>query len=256
MKKRFMQIAAVLLAAAVCAPAAGAVRVNDSGQTMIRVGLASASTHNDAGEMACAHLQNNTGYGAGFRFGYYDGGLNFVELARTGESVTQVAVLKTQNLYYGHVASQGKYTYSDAITSDIAVGCYHVQIPGSYATYQEAAEDAGIYGGFVAWIDGAYQVRVGAYVSRSGAEAKQAQLNQGTIVGTSAYGVSVVEAGTDRVLFQFDEGTERSLAVLPDVTGAGDVRTWFSDYKYRGGFQYQRVSGGNLTVVNVVELDD
>ena len=31
---------------------------------------------------------------------------------------------------------------------------------------------------------------------------------------------------------------------------------WFSGYKYRGGFQYHRRNGGNLTVVNMVELED
>ena len=31
---------------------------------------------------------------------------------------------------------------------------------------------------------------------------------------------------------------------------------WFSGYKYRGGFQYHRQTGGNLTVVNVVGLED
>ena len=256
MKKRLMQLAAVLLAVTLSVPTAWAGRSNDRGETMIRVGLASSSDHNAAGELACAHLQNNTGYGEGFRFGYYDDDLNFVELGRTGRDVTQVAVLKTQNMYYGYDASAGKYTYSDSITSDVAVGCYHIQVPGSYMTYEDAAADAAIYGGFVAWIDGAYQVRVGAYLSKEGAEGALASMPQGTIVGTSSYGVSVVETGTDRILFQFDGGKDRALGVLPDVTGADDVRTWFSGFKYRGGFTYQRLTGGNLTVVNVLELED
>ena len=40
------------------------------------------------------------------------------------------------------------------------------------------------------------------------------------------------------------------------MTGAGETRTWFDGYKYRGGFQYHRKTGGNLTVVNVVGLED
>ena len=256
MRKRFMQLAAVLLAMTLCVPTVWAARTNGSGDVKIRVGLASSSSHNDTGELACAHLQNNTGYGAGYRFGYYDSDLDFVELGRTDESVTEVAVLKTQNMYYGYMASAGKYTYSDAITSDVAVGCYHIQIPGSYSTYEDAAADAAIFGGFVAWIDGAYQVRVGAYLSREGAEGALATMEQGTIVGTSSYGVNVVETGTDRILFQFDGGASQALGILPDVTGADDVRTWFVGFKYRGGFTYQRVGGGNLTVVNVVELED
>lgn len=256
MRKRFMQFVTVLLAAALCIPVSWAAGSNDEGDIMIRVGLASSSAYNSTGELACAHLQNNTGYGAGFRFGYYDGDLNFVELARTDRDVTEVAVLKTQNMYYGYVSSMGKNTYSDSITSSVAVGCYHIQIPGFYRSYQAAAEDAEDYGGFVAWIDGTYQVRVGAYLSKSDAEAALAALGEGTIVGTSSYGLSVVETGTDRILFQFDDGSAQPLGILPDVTGADDVRTWFSGFKYRGGFTYQRISGGNITVVNVVELED
>lgn len=256
MSKRFMQLAAVFLAATLSISTVWAGRTDEGGETVLRVGLASSSSHNSTGELACAHLESNTGYGAGFRFGYYDSGRSFVELARTGEDVTRVAVLKTQNMYYGYDASAGKNTYSSSITSDVAVGCYHIRIPGSYMSYEDAAADAEIYGGFVAWIDGEYQVRVGAYLSKEGAEGALASMEQGTIVGTSSYGVSVVETGTDRILFQFDEGKDGALGILPDVTGAEDVRTWFSGYKYRGGFTYQRLTGGNLTVVNVVELED
>lgn len=256
MTKRFMQLVAAVLVMALSVPAAGAVRADGNGQTMIRVGLASSDSHNTVGEQEAAHLQNNTGYGAGFRFGYYDSKLNFVELGRTGKSTTEVAVIKTQNLCYGYVASLGKYTYSSSITSDIVVGCYHVRIPGFYATYEDAARDAEIYGGFVAWINGEYQVRIGAFQSKEGAQGAVAELGQGEVVGTSSYGLNVVATGTNRILFQFDGGAGTALAVAPDVTDAGDVRTWYAGFKYRGGFQYQRVTGGNITVVNVVELED
>ena len=93
MKKRFMQFAAILLTVALSIPPSGAIRSNDEGQTMIRVGLASSSSHNALGETASAHLQNNTGYGEGFRFGYYDSKLNFIELARTSPDITASAVL-------------------------------------------------------------------------------------------------------------------------------------------------------------------
>ncbi|MCI8422369.1 MAG: SpoIID/LytB domain-containing protein [Lawsonibacter sp.] len=256
MKKRLMQFAAAALTVALLIPAGWAARVNQEGETMIRVGLASSSSHNATGELAAAHLQNETGFGAGYRFGYYDSSLDFVELARTDSSIMQVAVLKTENLYYGHSSALGKYTYGENLSGNIAVGCYHIQLPGAYVTYRDAAADAEIFKGFVAWINGTYQVRVGAYLSKGEAERAQEAMGQGTIVGTSAYGVSVVETGTDRVLFQFDCGASQAFGILPDVTGASDVQTWFSGYKYRGGFAYQRVSGGNLTVVNVVELED
>ena len=69
-----------------------------------------------------------------------------MELGRTSADVTEIAVLKTQNLYYGRDPNLGKDTYTDAITSSIAVGCYHIQIPGSYSAYEDAAADAALAG--------------------------------------------------------------------------------------------------------------
>ena len=255
MHKRFMQLAAAVLTVCLTIPAAGAVTTNRNGEAMIRVGLASASPHVPTGELEAAHLQNE--YGAGYRFGYYDSNLNFVELARTGRDVEKAAVLKTENLYYGKSTALNKYTYSSSISSDILVGCWHIRLPGSYRSYEDAAVEAARIGGaFVAWINGEYQVRVGAYAGRAEAEAALSGLGQGTLTGTSAYGMTVVETGTSRVLFQYDNGASGALAILPDVTGAAETQTWFSGYKYRGGFQYQRRTGGNLTVVNVLSLED
>ena len=257
MRKKWMRLAAAVLAITLAVPTGWAVKTNRDGEVMVRVGLASSYQYVETGELEAAHLQNNTGYGAGFRFGYYDGNMDFVELGRTGEDIDQVAVLKTQNLYYGRDASLGKTTYSSSITSSIAVGCYHILIESGYGGYEDARRAAEAYeDGFVAWIDGGYQVRVGAYLSKDEALDALDALGKGTVVGTSSYGMSVVETGTDHILFQFDQGAGGILAVLPDVTGAKDVRTWFSNYKYRGGFNYQRLNGGNISVVNVVELED
>ena len=255
MRKRFIRAIAAAWVLGLAVFPAGAATVNSEGDVMIRVGLASSSSHVSTGELEAAHLENNNsaGYGFGYRFGYYDIGLNFVELARTDDKTIQVAVLKTQNLCYGTV--DGKKTYSSSISSDIQVGCYHIQVPGTFGGFEEAGAAAAQYdGGFVAWIDGAYQVRVGAHPSKEAAEA--ANSFGGIVVGTSSYGMSVVKTGTSQILFQYDCGESGKLAVQPDVTGAEETRTWFSDYKYRGGFQYFRRGGGNLTVVNVVTLED
>lgn len=250
MRRRFIQLAAALLAVCLAVPQAGAVTTDRNGDVMIRVGLASSNAHVPTGELEAANLENNTGYGSGYRFGYYDSGLNFVELARTGDSTTRVSVLKTQNLYYSS-------SYSSTATSNTVVGCYHIQLPDSFSAYGDAAATAESYGGFVAWIDGAYQVRVGAYTSKEAAQSAMGGLpDTARVVGTSSYGMSVVKTGTSQILFQYDGGESGRLAIQPDVTGAGETRTWFAGYKYRGGFQYHRRDGGNLTVVNVLPLED
>ncbi len=261
MRKNLIRIAAFLLAAVLCVPAlpsSSAVRVNQAGRTMVRVGLASTSSSTSGSALQAAHLENSTGYGAGYRFGYFDDSLNFVEFGRTTADVTQIAVVKTQNLWYGKDPSTGKTTYSAGVSSNIAVGCYHIVLPGTYQTFAEAKAAASAYsGGFPAWINGVFQARVGAYTSQSAASQARSQLglDSCSIVGTTSAGLSVVKTGTSQVLFQYDDSS-RALGIAPDVTGAADPRTWFSGYKYRGGFTYRRINGGNITVVNVVELED
>ena len=258
MRKITKRLAALLLAAAVMMPAtAMAATYNDDGDIMVRVGLASSSKHNELGQLACANLQNADGYGEGFCFGYYDEDLNFEELAHTDDDVTAVAVMKTQNLCYGYDEEQGRYTYSANVDSDIKVGCFHIRLEDTFTSFKNASNAAEDYDdAFVAWVDGEYQVRIGAWFTKDEALEALDELGEGEIVGTSSYGINVVETGTDRVLFQYDDGEGSRLAILPDVTGEEDVRTWFRGYKYRGGFNYERIAGGSLTVVNVLPLED
>lgn len=192
--------------------------------------------------------------GTGYHYGYLDGERNFIPLGYTDE--TGVSVVKTQNVYYGGPLSNGFKGYSDQISSSIAVGCYHILLPGSYTTFDEAAAAASqISGGFPAWIDGAYQVRSGSYLNGSSATAALAVLGVegASVVGTSAYGVTVVKTGTSTVLFQFDGGQAYSLTLMPGSGASEQTQTWFLGKKYYGGFQFQRVTGGNLTIASVVD---
>ena len=236
-----MQFAAVLLAVVLALPT---VLAAGSGGEMVRVGLAYGS-----GALVNANLENNTGYGSGYRMGYFDDDLDFVELAWTDEDETQITMVKTQNTWVNGTS------YSNSDNGGEAIGCYHVLVESGYRSYEQAAADAQEYrDGFVAWIDGDYQVRAGSYTSRQEAE-DAAQSLGGTVAGTSSYAVNVTRTGTTEILFQFDGGDALALGVMPDVTGADAVRTWFKGYRYYGGFRYERISGGDLTVVNIVDLE-
>ncbi len=236
-----MQFAAVLLAVVLSLPT---VLAAGSGGEMVRVGLAYGS-----GALVNANLENNTGYGSGYRMGYFDDDLDFVELAWTDEDETQITMVKTQNTWVNGTS------YSNSDNGGDVIGCYHVLVEDGYRSYEQAADDAQEYrDGFVAWIDGDYQVRAGSYTSRQEAE-DAAQSLGGTVTGTSSYAVNVTRTGTAEILFQFDGGDELALGVMPDVTGADAVRTWFKGYRYYGGFRYERIGGGDLTVVNIVDLE-
>ena len=236
-----MQFAAVLLAVVLALPT---VLAAGSGGEMVRVGLAYGS-----GALVNANLENNTGYGSGYRMGYFDDDLDFVELAWTDEDETQITMVKTQNTWVNGTS------YSNSDNGGDVIGCYHVLVESGYRSYEQAAADAQEYrDGFVAWIDGDYQVRAGSYTSRQEAE-DAAQNLGGTVAGTSSYAVNVTRTGTAEILFQFDGGDDLALGVMPDVTGADTVRTWFKGYRYYGGFRYERIGGGDLTVVNIVDLE-
>lgn len=195
--------------------------------------------------------------GTGYRYGYLDEGRNFVFLGYTAQ--TGVSVVKSENVYYGGPLANGYKGYSDQISSSVAVGCYHVLLPSSYGSFEEAAAAAEqIPNAFPAWINGVYQVRVGAYLDSASAAAALSSLGVegAAVVGTSAYGVTVVETGTSSVLFQFDGGQSYSLTLMPGADDSAQTQTWFLGKKYFGGFQFQRVTGGNLTIASVISLTD
>lgn len=232
-----------------CVPLQSASAVA-SAEKPVLVGLAYGS-----GTAPGGNLINEVG--TGYRYGCLDGERNFIPLGYTAE--TGVSVVKTENVYYGGPFSNGYKGYSDQISSSIAVGCYHILLPGSYDTFDQAAAAAAqIPNAFPAWIDGVYQVRVGAYLDSASAAAALATLGVegSSVVGTSAYGVSVVKTGTSSVLFQFDGGQSHSLTLMPGADDSVQTQTWFLGKKYFGGFQFQRVTGGNLTIASVINLTD
>ena len=66
--------------------------------------------------------------------------------------------------------------------------------------------------------------------------------------------VSVTD--TDTVLFEFDCSGLRSLGVRPRSVSGEKTVTWFSGYRYYGGFEYQRTTGGYISVINVLDIED
>ena len=191
---------------------------------MVRVGLFYGGN-----ALSGANLANDVG--SGYRFGYFDGDLTFQLLGYTSE--TTVSMVKTQNVYYGSNVDWSGSGYYDSKTSDIAVGCYHLQLPQTYATFEEASAAAAQYSdGFPAWIDGTYYVRVGSFLDSTSAQAAQASLGLtgATVAGTSGAGISVVKTGTNTVLFQFDSTSGLYLAVKPGRDDTVKAETYFRRY--------------------------
>ncbi|MDE6261260.1 MAG: SpoIID/LytB domain-containing protein [Oscillospiraceae bacterium] len=257
MKRKFVQIVSLCLSAALLLALGGekataAPLPSASTDRIIRVGL-----HYGTGAMEGLNLLNDVG--SGFRFGYYDSANRFVELGSTQQKA--ISVVETMNVYYG--AYSGYACYYTALTSSaVAVGEYHLQLPGVYNTFAEAQAAASAYpGGFPAYIGGAFYARVGNYTTRDGAVAAQSNLAaQGVYTelrGTSEYGVSVVITGTNTILFQYDDnGSGTGLGVEPASPNGEKCTTWSKERLYNGGFRFERIKGGKLTVVNILGLED
>lgn len=105
---------------------------------------------------------------------------------------------------------------------------------GPYGSFDEAASAASGRGGWPAYVGGQYVARWSGGGS-----------------GHSSTAVAVTDTGSSAVLFEFDSQGIYNLGVLPNGGPA-----WFKGYRYAGGFEYPRVTGGGLYVVNVVSLED
>ena len=176
--------------------------------------------------MASANLQNYSDFG-GYAFGYYDEDRDFVELGYVGNEYERITV-----------------------TTETT---YAVELDETYDDYDDARAAADACGGYPSYVSGEYCVRIGTYSSKGNASADCD--SDSHVAGNSPTGVKVFATDTNTVLFAFDCSGLYSLGIQPIEDGEKTV-TWFRGARYYGAFEYQRVTGGNLNVINVVDIED
>ncbi|MDR3207980.1 MAG: SpoIID/LytB domain-containing protein [Oscillospiraceae bacterium] len=254
MKKGWKRVCSCVLLCVLCAgllmAGPGPARALLEANPTLRIGLFYDST-----ALPAANLENYAG--AGYRLGFLQEDKQFAEVGRLS-SPAQITVIKNRTLYLKD------RVYSDTpSTGSVTVGCYHIDTGRTYASFAEAQNGATALRGqdwqaFPVYSYGAYRVRIGAYATSAAAAEDIPRLGiDGAIaLSGSAYCVSVVRTESGDMLFQFDGGTERSLSIWPSLGEVSDPITWFKGYKYRGGFEYRRVTGNNITVINWVTLQD
>ncbi len=237
MKKGLLTLGSVVIFFLLTAGSASAV-VNDT----VKVGLRYGSS-----AMFSANLENAVG--SGYEFGYYDEERDFHPIGWTEETAISMTAsgpiyMDTSGIYSATAPSGGYRT----------LGPWHVEI-GGFEDFDEAQDAAYEYEeAYPAWIDGAYVVRVGCYRTEDEAWDALDDIGGDDVVRSGDTGVLVTVTRTAQVLFEFDLMGAMDLAVLPDG-GGEESETWFRGNKYNGGFEYARVTGGNLNVVNVVDLE-
>lgn len=236
MKKLLLTTLFVVTFFSLSAVSASAV-VNDT----VKVGLWYGSN-----ALFSANLENSLG--EGFEFGYFEDEREFISLGRTGE--TRISMTAAGDIYMN-----GSGAYSADIPSGgyRFLGGWHVEL-GGFRDYEEAEDAAREYGGYPAWISGEFVARFGNYQSRSEAENDIDRYGGDQVVQSSSTGVIVTVTRTEDILFEFDCGGARDLGVQPEGW-RGETSTWFKGYKYAGAFEYARVTGGNINVMNVVDVE-
>ena len=221
--------------------------------TTLRIGLYYNTT-----ALPSANLQNVSGFGSGFEFGYYDGNRNFVPIgAWTDESTISMVMDRNMTWYPG--AGGGAGEYREGEDGSVVLGCFHIMLDLFYETFDQAKEAAEPYNdSYVKYDSGYFYVMTGQYTTR--AEAENAITSRGISgalvnAGTSNT-IAIVKTGTNQMIFEFDYGATRYLGVRPKQTNDENPEAFFLNNRYNGGFQYSRRDGALLTIIHYVDIED
>ena len=216
----------------------------------IKIGL-----YYDSAALSAANLQNVSGMDTGYAFGYYDEDREFVSTYEIDDE-NQITVLKNANLWLSGS------TYSDVPLANYEeeIGAYCLQID-EYFDLEDALDvieeiEDEDYDAYLCYTAGGFRVRIGQYSSGEAANEKLNDLEsdigwplERRVPNETCY--TVVLTGTSEIVYQFDMLWYYPLGIQPL-----SEQTWFKGYKYYGGFEYNRVSGNNMNVINVVGLTD
>ncbi|MDR1328810.1 MAG: SpoIID/LytB domain-containing protein [Oscillospiraceae bacterium] len=250
---RFMRIAAAALALAL----AVTLTRERAGAYVPPISILRIGMYYGGNTLTSANLQNVDGSGSGFEFGYFDQATReFISIGAVTYE-TRITMMRDANMYYkSESGSSGVYVQEKV--GDVVVGCFHVQLPGSFGDFNSADAVARQYnGGFVKYDNGVFYACAGDYTTRAGAEDALASLGAGgSVTSGTQYTIAVAITGTGRVIFEFDCGTSHALGVRPLASGAEKPMTWFKGLYYYGAFQYYRPSGEDLRVINFVSVED
>ena len=216
----------------------------------IKIGL-----YYDSAALSTANLQNVSGMDTGYAFGYYDEDREFVSTYEIDDE-NQITVLKNANLWLSGS------TYSDVPLANYEeeIGAYCLQID-EYFDLEDALDvieeiEDEDYDAYLCYTAGGFRVRIGQYSSGDEANEKLNDVEsdigwplERRVPNETCY--TVVLTGTSEIVYQFDMLGDYPLGIQPL-----SEQTWFKGYKYYGGFEYNRVSGNNMNVINVVGLTD
>ena len=187
-----------------------------------------------SGALFSANLENYQG--SGYELGWFDEETrDFEYLAWLEEE--RISMTADGDIYI----SGGTYSAAEPSYVDAVIGGYHLQLEDEFADFDEALYVADQFeGGFPAFVNNVFRVRIGSYTSRKEAEVAAALYDTYTyfdqrgdeypvyagVISPSATGITVTETTTEHILFEFDCSGAKCLGIQPDG-GRKEALTWF-----------------------------
>ncbi len=207
--------------------------------------------------LATANLQNLVG--SGYQFGYFTTGRQFIQTGATAQ--TAITVVKDRNVYM----KDGVY-YESSVTGGLTIGCYHIDLGITFgssaaAVSQASALQSSGLAAYPVYANGQHRVRVGMYASSTIASnalptVKALGFSSAEAMTGSTNCVSVVVTATGAPLYQYDGTLDECFGINPVAAAGTKPITWFKSYRYNGMFEYRRQSGNNMSVINILPLQD
>jgi stage II sporulation protein D len=261
MVKKIIVLVLLCSIALTLVPNAGAVETYTAPTDTIKVGLYYNNGTSTSKSFVSANLQNVTGYGYGYDLGYFDSNRDFVSIGAYIKDTNAISVMIDKNLYW----DSSSRSYKEGTSGSTVVGCFHIQLSTSFDDYDSALalaselkSSTGI-SSFVKYDNGKFYVCLGQYTSSGDASSAAGSAGISydyAITSGTAYTVTVTELGTNKILFEFDYGASYSLGVMPVGEEGVKTLTYYKNVKYYGAFSYVRSYGGNITVINYVNIED
>ena len=193
--------------------------------------------------------------GDGYHLGYFESSGNHNALYSLGDK--RITVLMAKKYYFASKA----FSLS---SGGEEIGLYHVELDFMTEDISEALDILASVreaspGAYPAYIDGFYRVRIGSYTTKDAASsaisAFKDNIDVSMTVVSSSGGYRVASTDTGKILFEFSDNG-KALGVLPFTNDGSEPSTWHKNEIYPGGFIFSYSSGNNITVINILKLQD
>jgi stage II sporulation protein D len=242
-KRSLLLLITILLIAAPAVP----VQATNAADPVMRIGLFYGNN-----ALPEARLLNATG--SGYTLGTYNANRVFEPFFPISE--TAITMFKNTLMFYANESFTATQT-----SGSRRIGPYSIDIGETYGDAESLisrVDHVRLMGlpAYPAAVNGELRIRVGRYDSAALAAAELINMpsTSAFVAVPSASCITVANTNTGEIIAQYDNGTGTGLGMRPE--GAAKTLTWFRGYRYHGGFSYNRLTGDNITVVNVVHMQD